>query len=145
MLFRSNELIGRRCRADASRTDVDRRWDRDLDRRFLALFALLAVLEDFIRPTPDLIEGFVTGDLASFKIAARDDSGIERVTVLSRDVEVGWAGGATIRASGNSFATPHVAGMAARVLGAHPGLRPFEVKTALRLCAGNVKGGADAP
>jgi subtilisin len=60
------------------------------------------------------------------------------------NVEVGWAGGATIRASGNSFATPHMAGMAARVLGAHPGLRPFEVKTALRLSAGNVKGGADA-
>ena len=56
------------------------------------------------------------------------------------DVEVGWAGGATIRASGNSFATPHMAGMAARVLGAHPGLRPFEVKTALRLSADNVRG-----
>ena len=46
-----------------------------------------------------------------------------------------WAGGTTIRASGNSFATPHMAGMAARVLGAHPGLRPFEVKTALHLSA----------
>jgi subtilisin len=56
------------------------------------------------------------------------------------DVEVGWAGGATIHASGNSFATPHMAGMAARVLGAHPGLRPFEVKTALHLSAGNVRG-----
>ena len=56
------------------------------------------------------------------------------------DVEVGWAGGTTIRASGNSFATPHMAGMAARVLGAHPGLLPFEVKTALRLSADNVRG-----
>ena len=56
------------------------------------------------------------------------------------DVEVGWAAGATIRASGNSFATPHMAGMAARVLGAHPGLRPFEVKTALHLSADNVGG-----
>ena len=55
------------------------------------------------------------------------------------DVEVGWAGGATIHASGNSFATPHMAAMAARVLGAHPQLRPFEVKTALRLSAGNVR------
>ena len=51
------------------------------------------------------------------------------------DVVVAWAGGTTIRASGNSFATPHMAGMAARVLGAHPGLRPFEVKTALHLSA----------
>jgi subtilisin len=55
------------------------------------------------------------------------------------DVEVGWAGRTTIRASGNSFATPHMAGMAARVLGAHPALRPFEVKTALRLSATNVR------
>ena len=55
------------------------------------------------------------------------------------DVEVGWTGGGTIRASGNSFATPHMAAMAARVLGAHPELRPFEVKTALRLSAGNVR------
>jgi subtilisin len=55
------------------------------------------------------------------------------------DVEVGWAGGTTIRASGNSFATPHMAGMAARVLGAHPGLLPFEVKTALHLSASNVR------
>jgi subtilisin len=61
------------------------------------------------------------------------------------DVEVGWAGGATIRASGNSFATPHMAGMAARVLGAHPGLRPFEVKTVLHLSATNVGGAHDAP
>jgi len=56
------------------------------------------------------------------------------------DVEVGWAGGTTIRASGNSFATPHMAAMAARVLGAHPGLRPFEVKTVLHLIATNVEG-----
>jgi subtilisin family serine protease len=53
------------------------------------------------------------------------------------DVEVAWAGGTTIRASGNSFATPHMAAMAARVLGAHPGLRPFELKTVLHLIATN--------
>jgi subtilisin family serine protease len=53
------------------------------------------------------------------------------------DVEVAWAGGTTIRASGNSFATPHMAAMAARVLGAHPGLRPFELKTVLHLIAAN--------
>jgi subtilisin family serine protease len=56
------------------------------------------------------------------------------------DVDVAWAGGATIRASGNSFATPHMTGMAARVLGAHPGLLPFQLKTVLHLSAGNVGG-----
>jgi subtilisin family serine protease len=60
------------------------------------------------------------------------------------DVEVAWSGGTTIRASGNSFATPHMTGMATRVLGAHPGLRPFEVKTALRLSADNVRRSRDA-
>ena len=55
------------------------------------------------------------------------------------DVLVAWAGGTEIRASGNSFATPHMSGMAARVLGAHPGMRPFEVKTALHLSASNVR------
>ena len=61
------------------------------------------------------------------------------------DVEVAWAGGSTIRASGNSFATPHMAAMAARVLGAHPGLRPFQVKTALHLSATNVGSEDDEP
>ena len=32
------------------------------------------------------------------------------------DLELAWSGGATIRASGNSFATPHIAGIAALVL-----------------------------
>lgn len=51
------------------------------------------------------------------------------------DVEVGWLGGETIRASGNSFATPHITGVAALVLGKHPGLAPFELKTILRATA----------
>ena len=55
------------------------------------------------------------------------------------DVEVAWAGGATITATGNSFATPHLAGVCARILGAHPGLTPFQVKQLLYLTAGNVE------
>jgi subtilisin len=55
------------------------------------------------------------------------------------DVEVAWRDGATIRASGNSFATPHISGLVALVLGKHPGLTSFEVKSALRACASNVR------
>jgi subtilisin family serine protease len=52
-------------------------------------------------------------------------------------VEVAWRDGATIKASGNSFAAPHIAGIVARVLGKHPGLTPFEMKTVLAALADN--------
>jgi subtilisin len=56
------------------------------------------------------------------------------------DVEVAWLGGGAIRATGNSFATPTLAAIAALVLGKHPGLTPFQVKTVLYLIASNVGG-----
>jgi len=56
------------------------------------------------------------------------------------DVEVAWMGGGAIRATGNSFATPTLAAVAALVLGKHPGLTPFQVKTVLYLIASNVGG-----
>jgi subtilisin family serine protease len=61
------------------------------------------------------------------------------------DVEVPWLGGSTIRATGNSFAAPHIAGLVARILGKHPGLTPFQVKTILLALASNAAppGGPD--
>ncbi len=55
------------------------------------------------------------------------------------EVEIAWLDHATIRATGNSFATPHISGIAARILSKHPGLTPFEVKSLLRATAGNVR------
>lgn len=52
----------------------------------------------------------------------------------------GLQGGAT-RSSGNSFATPHVSGRCALILGKHPKLTVFELKTVLYLTAANVQGG----
>jgi len=61
------------------------------------------------------------------------------------DLEVPWLGGATIKATGNSFAAPHIAGLIARVLGKHPDLTPFQVKTILLSLASNAAppGGPD--
>ena len=56
------------------------------------------------------------------------------------NVDVAWPGGATIRATGNSFATPCISGVVALILSKHPGLTPFEVKTVLHLTASNVGG-----
>jgi subtilisin family serine protease len=56
------------------------------------------------------------------------------------DVEVAWLGGGSIKATGNSFATPALSGIAALVLGKHPGLTPFQVKTVLYLISSNVGG-----
>ncbi len=54
------------------------------------------------------------------------------------DVEVAWLGGGTIRASGNSFATPCISGVTTLILSKHPGLTPFQLKTVLHLTARNV-------
>ena len=57
------------------------------------------------------------------------------------DIEVAWADGSTVTASGNSFATGHIAGNCARILAKHPGIKPFELKSLLYLTATNVGGG----
>ena len=56
------------------------------------------------------------------------------------DVEIAWIGGDTIRATGNSFATPHMSGICALILAKHPELTPFQLKNVLYLTASNVGG-----
>lgn len=56
------------------------------------------------------------------------------------DVDVAWTGGASLRCTGNSFATPHISGICALLLSKHPELRPFELKSLLYLTASNVGG-----
>jgi subtilisin family serine protease len=53
------------------------------------------------------------------------------------DVPIAWKDGTETVATGNSFAAPHVAGMAARILSKHPGLTPFELKAVLAAIADN--------
>ncbi|MGL6278891.1 MAG: S8 family peptidase [Gaiella sp.] len=58
------------------------------------------------------------------------------------DVDVAWLGGGTLRCTGNSFAAPHVAGIAALVLAKHPELTAFQLKNVLYLTADNTGGTA---
>ncbi len=54
------------------------------------------------------------------------------------DVRVAWAEGGSITATGNSFAAPHITGIAAKILGKHPGLTLFQMKTVLRALSANM-------
>jgi subtilisin family serine protease len=55
------------------------------------------------------------------------------------DVDVPWIGGSSIRGTGNSYAAPHISGIAALIRSKHPELRPFQVKTVLWAVAANVR------
>jgi subtilisin family serine protease len=50
---------------------------------------------------------------------------------------VAWRDRQTIRATGNSFATPHIAGIAALICSKHPGIRPSQIKSTLLATAAN--------
>ena len=54
------------------------------------------------------------------------------------DVRVAWLNGEWITATGNSFAAPHIAGIATRILGKHPGLAVFQMKVILQALSGNM-------
>jgi subtilisin family serine protease len=54
------------------------------------------------------------------------------------DVEVAWPGGSTLRCSGNSFAAPHIAAIAALILAKHRELTPFQLKSVLYLTSSNL-------
>jgi subtilisin len=53
------------------------------------------------------------------------------------NIKVAWMDGSYNLVTGNSFAAPHIAGLAARIISAHPGLTPFALKTILMACANN--------
>jgi subtilisin len=51
------------------------------------------------------------------------------------DVPVAWNGGGKTVATGNSFATPHITGLLARLRSAYPDATPFEAKSLLAQAA----------
>ncbi len=54
------------------------------------------------------------------------------------DVPVPWRNGKRRTSTGNSFAAPHISGLVTKILGKHPDLTVFQVKTILRELAANV-------
>jgi subtilisin family serine protease len=60
------------------------------------------------------------------------------------EVEVPWMDGATITATGNSFAAPHVSGICALIRSAHPLLTPVQIKSVLAQTATNAEADARA-
>ena len=54
------------------------------------------------------------------------------------EVEVAWLGGGRLRVTGNSFATPHMAGICALIRSKHPELTALALKNVLFLTASNV-------
>lgn len=62
------------------------------------------------------------------------------VEFRARGVRVPVAGlrGGMVRSTGNSFAAPHIAGIAALILSKHPWLTPFQLKSVLYHCAANI-------
>jgi subtilisin family serine protease len=61
------------------------------------------------------------------------------------NVEVPWVGRGWIRGTGNSYAAPHISGLAALIRSKHPDLRPFQLKTALWATAVNVREALEGP
>jgi len=55
------------------------------------------------------------------------------------DIEVSWRGGTRQLGTGNSYAAPHLAGIATLIKSKHADLRPFQMKTALWAAASNVQ------
>lgn len=55
-----------------------------------------------------------------------------------QNVEVPWFRGGIVRMTGNSFATPAVAGLCAQILSKHPALTTVQLKNILYMAAANV-------
>lgn len=56
-----------------------------------------------------------------------------------QNVRVAWLGGRSLRTTGNSFATPYISGLCARILSKHPQLTVFQLKSLLYQSAANVR------
>ncbi len=119
------------------------------DRAYFEGVVVVTAANNVLRPSyPSLYS-------SAFSVACNTTTDPERFHVnptpptefLARgiDVPVLWRDGGTTMGTGNSYASPHIAGIVARLLSNHPGLRPFQVKSVLWATAANVREPATAP
>jgi subtilisin family serine protease len=100
---------------------------RTIPSEFSAVFSVAATEADVDRPDP-----------AADEIGLRfNPEGPAEWGAPGVDVDVAWSDSSRITATGNSFAAPYVTGLIALILGKHPGLTPFQVKTILAAVADN--------
>ena len=118
-----------------------------VDRAVFAGVMLVCAVNNVRAPSyPSLFSGV-------FSVAATEDRDPERFVANPAppvdlgapgiDVEVAWADGGWLVATGNSFAAPHVAGHLARLVATHPGITVAEAKAVLRALAANATGSPD--
>lgn len=62
------------------------------------------------------------------------------LTAPGVNIRAPWPGSGHREVTGNSFACPHIVGIVARLLEAHPGITPFQVKSALYAIASVARG-----
>jgi subtilisin family serine protease len=123
-----------------------------LDRAYQAGCIVVAAANNL--PQPSFPSVFSSSLISVIKSAETDPFNfgfqygeVIELTAPGVNVRTPWLGSGYRNLTGNSFACPHIVGVIALLLDAHPNLTPFEVKSALYAIArGNSeKGAAERP
>lgn len=107
-----------------------------LDRAYQAGCIVVAAANNLPQPSfpsvfsSSLISVSKSDEPDPFKFGFRYGEVIE-LTAPGVNIRTAWRGGGYKSLTGNSFACPHIVGIIALLLEAHPGMTPFQVKSAL--------------
>ncbi len=107
-----------------------------LDRAYQAGCSVVAAANNLPQPSfpsvfsSSLISVSKSDEPDPFKFGFRYGEVIE-LTAPGVNIRTAWRGGGYKSLTGNSFACPHIVGIIALLLEAHPGMTPFQVKSAL--------------
>jgi subtilisin len=107
-----------------------------LDRAYQAGCMVVAAANNLPQPSyPSVFSSSLVSVIKSeetdpFRFGYRYGEVIE-LTAPGVQVRTAWPGGGYRQLTGNSFACPHISGLIALILEAHPTLTPFQVKTIL--------------